>query len=94
MVKKLCKLTGCILCWRGWARAVGWRIGDGRLFAPRRVMRVEKIEATWPRLFEAEIFEELESSLVELCPGRSWPQLAILKAWQWGGSERVMVLSY
>lgn len=72
----------------------GWRIGDGRFFAPRRVVRVEKIEATWPRLSEADMFEELESLLVELRPGRSRPRLAISKAWQLGGSETVAELSY
>jgi hypothetical protein len=72
----------------------GWRIGDGRFFAPRRVVRVEKIEATWPRLSEGELVEELELLLVGLRPGRSRPRLAISKAWQLGGSERVAVLSY
>ena len=67
---------------------------EGKFLAPRRVVKVEKIEATWPRLSERELVEELELLLVELCLGRSQPQLAISKAWQWGGSERVAVLSY
>lgn len=70
----------------------GWM--EGKLLAPRRVVKVEKIEAMWPRLSEGELVEELELLLAELRLGRSQPRLAISKAWQWGGSERVAVLLY
>jgi len=67
---------------------------EGKFLTPRSIVKVKKIDATWPRLSEEELVGELGLLLVELRPGRSRPQLAILKAWEWGGSERVAMLSY
>ena len=94
MVNKLCKLSGCILCWRAWARGKrfedwGWKSLCTKKGCEGWEDKGDMAKAVWGRnIWGARVV------LVELHLGRMWPWLARLKAWKWGGSERVVVLSY